>query len=587
MASNFPIYRAPSLPKLNKKNISSSVLRGASTVSAAPKLNTSRFSFLRRPTVTVEGLKQTSVTSVADALTETNRILVEIQKQLALDFASRIVEEKENLKKIRTQESKRKFLSKENAIEKIKNIGSGIYSQVDKILGPTQSIFQKIIEFFKIILTGMVVNTAFIWLSKKENREKLKAFFMFLIDHWKWIVGTLLAIKLLGVLNKIYKVAKLFKKFIDFWSEKPPGGDCGCNDKKPKGGGPSDPCAPVLNCIKDINGPTAEALADRIANTSRFKPLFGLLTTSIKRTSNTVPSVPELPTPKDPEYWTKLIGTLLTLGIIFIPKVILKGGGGGGGGAPIGLGNHGVEPASTPGDFKIPIFTPGNINPLHDPAEEHDPLSTLHRARGGTIRKFSSGGTIGGRGSGNVDSVRAMLAPGEEVIRSQSAMQFRPLLKDINDNAGRLWEKFALGVTRTQNLNQEQEDNSKKLNKTLKDFNDLTESLINKSKKGDKNAKPPANPTRPPAGPNPSAFTSNRNRSNTSNTLLTSYTRPRSSITTVNLPPTPLNKPKVNTPTRTATKEPNIPSTNPLNPWHKQSIQLMRINMEGGVLTLT
>jgi len=571
VASNFPIYRAPSLPKLSKRNISSSVLRGASKISA-PKLKATRFSFIKPAIMQNAGsiLKPESENSISESLTETNRILIEIQKQLALDFASRIVEEKENLKKIRAEESKKRFLSKENAIEKIKSIGSGIYNQVDKILGPTKSIFQKIIEFFKIILTGMVVNTAFIWLSKKENREKLKAFFMFLIDHWKWIVGTLLTIKLLGVLYKIYKVAKLFKNFIDFFRKKPPGGDCGCDDNKPKGGGgPSDPCAPVLNCIKDINGPTAEALADRIANTSRFKPLFSLLgLTSLKPKPISKPKprftetefdrkirMGDKPTPIDQYDPANIIMSLRLFGV--------RGSAGAGTGAELG----------------------GSFEALNNIIKFSRAIETIPKSKGGTIPKFSAGGTVGGRGSGNVDSVRANLAPGEEVIRTQSAMQFRPLLKDINDNAGRLWEKFALGVTRTQNLNQEQENNSKKLNKTLKDFNDLTESLVNKSKRG--NVKPPGNPPKPPStkGPNPSAFTSNRNRSNASNTLLTSYTRPKSNITTVNLPPTPLNKPQVNTPTRTATKEPNISSTNPLNPWHKQSIQLMKINMEGGVLT--
>lgn len=578
MASNFPIYRAPSIPKLSKRNISSSVFNSAFKISA-PKLKATKFSFIKPAIMQNAGsiLKPESEKSISESLTETNRILVEIQKQLALDFASRIVEEKENLKKIRAEESKKRFLSKENAIEKIKSIGSGIYNQVDKILGPTKSIFQKIIEFFKIILTGMVVNTAFIWLSKKENREKLKAFFKFLIDHWKWIVGTLLTIKLLGVLYKIYKVAKLFKKFIDFFSKKPPGGgDCGCDDKKPKGGGPYDPCAPVLNCIKDINGPTAEALAERIADTSKFKPLFALLGVTRLR-----------PKPK-PRFTTP---TNLPPGVL---EDMQKGGKTA---SPLGdIAITGIIAAAIEVIGPLIAGLIGGGGEIAAGAESLDAInkivrfsriaSPIARSRGGTIPKFSAGGTVGGRGSGNVDSVRANLAPGEEVIRSQSANIFRPLLKDINDNAGRLWEKFARGVTKTETLNQEQEDNSKKLNKTLKDFNDLTESIINKSKRGVKNINPqkPTTPTTPSRKPNPSAFTSNKNSSNRSNTLLTSYTRPKSSITSVNLPPTPLNKPQVTTPTRTATKAPNISSTNPLNPWHKQSLRLMGVYMEGGVL---
>ena len=56
------------------------------------------------------------------------------------------------------------------------------------------------------------------------------------------------------------------------------------------------------------------------------------------------------------------------------------------------------------------------------------------------------GGTVFGQGSQTVDSVPAMLAPGEEVIRSASANIFRPVLKDINDNAGRMFVAFRDGV---------------------------------------------------------------------------------------------------------------------------------------------
>ena len=181
------IYKAPSLPKLSKRNISSSVLRGASVVSS------------------VEGLKQNSV---SDALTETNRILVEIQNQLATDFAFRIAEEKEGVKKIRAAESKKRFLTKEGAIEKIKSVGSGIKNQVDKILAPTKSIFQRIIDFFKIILTGIVLNTAFKWLEKPENQKKLGQFFGFLAEHWKWVVATLGTVILVDVIAKLVIAAQ-------------------------------------------------------------------------------------------------------------------------------------------------------------------------------------------------------------------------------------------------------------------------------------------------------------------------------------------------------------------------------------------
>jgi len=87
--------------------------------------------------------------------------------------------------------------------------------------------------------------------------------------------------------------------------------------------------------------------------------------------------------------------------------------------------------------------------------------------------------TVPGRGSGIVDSVRALLAPGEEVIRTASAMLFRPLLKDINDNAGRLWELFTMGINKLMMVSKYQEDVQKEFSKVLEDHDNYLRNLKN------------------------------------------------------------------------------------------------------------
>ena len=95
MEFDSPIYKAPSLPKISRRNISSPIIRGAQSV-AAPRLRKSSFSFIKpriqTPTLTsqVETSSESETISgnkVYETLVETNKILVEIQKQLALDFA--------------------------------------------------------------------------------------------------------------------------------------------------------------------------------------------------------------------------------------------------------------------------------------------------------------------------------------------------------------------------------------------------------------------------------------------------------------------------------------------------------------------
>ena len=144
------IYRAPSLPKLGRRNISSPIIRGAQSV-VAPRLKKSSFSFIK-PRIQTPIL--TSETTASETLVETNRILVEIQKQLALDFANRIVEKKDTLKSAKIRLNKERAAREEESLEAVKKFGSGIFKAFDKIATPAKSIFQKILDFFSIILTG-------------------------------------------------------------------------------------------------------------------------------------------------------------------------------------------------------------------------------------------------------------------------------------------------------------------------------------------------------------------------------------------------------------------------------------------------
>jgi len=93
---------------------------------------------------------------------------------------------------------------------------------------------------------------------------------------------------------------------------------------------------------------------------------------------------------------------------------------------------------------------------------------------------FSQGGTVPGKGSGFVDSVRAMLAPGEEVIKTTSSMLFRPLLKDINDNAGRLWTLFSQAVLKLIRVSDRQKEVSEEFSKVIKDFDRFVQNEIDK-----------------------------------------------------------------------------------------------------------
>ena len=224
MAFSSQSFAAPSIPKLNRRTISSPLSSSASKISGvAPKLKISRMRFfrpsLKKTNVTAEAITQkktnvpveaiTQKSSIVNTLAETNTILVEIQKQLAYDFAMRIAEEKEKNKVLKEDKSRRKLALKEGAIESTRKIGNIVKSATGKMLAPVKGVFDKIMEFLSIIGTGIAANAVFEWLKDDENKQKLQGWFNFIVEHWKWglaALGAVAALKLVGPISVLVKV---------------------------------------------------------------------------------------------------------------------------------------------------------------------------------------------------------------------------------------------------------------------------------------------------------------------------------------------------------------------------------------------
>lgn len=99
---------------------------------------------------------------------------------------------------------------------------------------------------------------------------------------------------------------------------------------------------------------------------------------------------------------------------------------------------------------------------------------------------FNSGGTVPGNKSEGVDKTSALVTPGEEVVRVASANLFRPLLKDINENAGRMWMLFSQGVNKLNKVIDEQQFISNEFGKVLREFNEYLENQLEVLKATDK-----------------------------------------------------------------------------------------------------
>ena len=226
------VYRAPSIPKLSRRNIKSTLISGA--IKPGVELKKTKFSFIKPLTKLIpdslvpnagenkkEGLVKyiQSNFGIQKVLEQSNKLLSQIREQLSLDFLSRINEEKKDLEEAKKRIAAEKVKDKE---KKIESGGKGLLGKTfSTILSPAKSILQKLIDFFSIIFTGILINNAFRWLQKPENQEKLKQFFQFLKDYWKELLIVFGAIKLLGLVRKILKVANALKGLIDFFRKKP------------------------------------------------------------------------------------------------------------------------------------------------------------------------------------------------------------------------------------------------------------------------------------------------------------------------------------------------------------------------------
>ena len=163
----------------------------ANTNIKAPKLNISNIkSPLSGSGSGLGRVGQGGTSKVGTLLIETNRILVEIQKQLAFDFAIKVSESKEENQRLKKEESKKKLKAEESALEKTgKKIGKAVGKVTSKILSPVKGIFDKVLDFIITLGAGIATNAAFEWIKSDENKQKLDNVFHYIKENWKWILG--------------------------------------------------------------------------------------------------------------------------------------------------------------------------------------------------------------------------------------------------------------------------------------------------------------------------------------------------------------------------------------------------------------
>ena len=187
MAFSSTIFKSPLIKsKLKKTVVSSSIFRGKRLTDGS----------LLKPESKPER-----------TLIETNNILLEIQKQLAIDFAYRIQKEEKDIKKIK----------KVNENVKRSNLSGGLFSNIvgsftKPITNIVKGTFSRILEFFGWLAAGFAVNKALKWLS--DNPEKIDKTFNFITKHWKLITGIVVGAIIGKVLLKLAGTVLLLRRIL-------------------------------------------------------------------------------------------------------------------------------------------------------------------------------------------------------------------------------------------------------------------------------------------------------------------------------------------------------------------------------------
>ena len=111
------------------------------------------------------------VNILEESLIRTNEVLSDVASQLEKDFSKRLQAEKDLLQTEQQNKLGSKREDKEERLE-AKKVAKFVKSTASTVTAPFKGIFQKILDFGTLFLSGIGVNAALAWLSDPKNMIK-------------------------------------------------------------------------------------------------------------------------------------------------------------------------------------------------------------------------------------------------------------------------------------------------------------------------------------------------------------------------------------------------------------------------------
>jgi len=158
--------------------------------------------------ITIQKLHKVNHQKEKSEIAEINNVLTGIAEFIKSDYESRVQDEDSKNAQLREDESKKDQADKEKGLEATgKKTNDKIGKQSQGIISPVKGVFQRLMDAVTAIGLGIVGNAAFKFLARPEIFEKLGGVFDFITKHFKWVLGGLGAIALIGIIGPIIGIA--------------------------------------------------------------------------------------------------------------------------------------------------------------------------------------------------------------------------------------------------------------------------------------------------------------------------------------------------------------------------------------------
>ena len=158
--------------------------------------------------ITIQKLHRTNHQKEKSEIAEINNVLTGIAEFIKSDYESRVDAVDKQNDQMRDDAAQEEQDKKEKGLEATgKKTGDKIGKISQGIVSPVKGVFQRLMDAVTAIGLGIGASAAFKFLARPEIFEKLTGVFDFIGKHFKWILGGLGAIALIGIIGPIIGIA--------------------------------------------------------------------------------------------------------------------------------------------------------------------------------------------------------------------------------------------------------------------------------------------------------------------------------------------------------------------------------------------